>query len=119
MDMHMLMLVGAGTLVGIGASFSGLGGGFLIVPLLLYLGYNAQRAVGTAFVAILVISLSAVFAHNKLANVDIRTGILLGLGGVIGAQIGPRLLSGVSTGNFRKIFAMVLLGLAAYVFFRK
>jgi len=111
------MLLG-GIVVGIGASFSGLGGGFLMVPLLLFLGFSAQKAVGTSFLAILVISASALLAHNKLANVDYRTGVLLGLGGIVGAQVGARLLESVSTANFKKIFALILTGLAAYLFFR-
>lgn len=111
-----MLLAGVG--VGIGASFSGLGGGFLMVPLLLFLGYSAQKAVGTSFLAILVISASALLAHNKLANVDYRTGILLGIGGIVGAQIGARLIEHVSTANFKKIFALVLIGLATYLFFK-
>ncbi|MBW2172788.1 MAG: sulfite exporter TauE/SafE family protein, partial [Deltaproteobacteria bacterium] len=91
MNATLFMMAGSGILVGIGASFTGLGGGFLMVPLLLFLGFTAQKAVGTSFLAILVISLSALLAHNKLANVDYRAGILLGVGGVIGAQIGARL----------------------------
>lgn len=108
-----------GVLVGIGASFSGLGGGFLMVPLLIFLGYSAQKAVGTSFVAILVIALSALVAHNKLAHVDYRAGILLGIGGIIGAQIGARLVDQVSTASFKKIFAVILLGLAGYLFWQK
>ncbi len=114
-----IMLAGAGVLVGIGASFTGLGGGFLTVPLLLYMGYHAERAVGTSFLAILVISISALVAHNKFANVDYRAGLLLGAGGVIGAQIGARLLEGVPTDVFRKIFAGVLVALALYLFLKK
>jgi len=113
----LMMALGVG--VGIGAAFTGLGGGFLMIPLLLYLGYTAQKAVGTSFMAILVISLSALIAHNKFANVDYRAGILLGVGGVVGAQIGARLVEHVSTANFKKIFAVVLLGLAVYLFFKK
>ena len=104
---------------GIAAAFTGLGGGFLLVPLLLLLGYTAQKAVGTSFLAILILSVSALIAHNKLANVDYRVGILLGLGGMIGAQIGARLLENVSTADFRRIFALVLVGLAGYLFFQK
>jgi uncharacterized membrane protein YfcA len=114
-----MAMVAGGVLVGIGASFTGLGGGFLIVPLLLLLGYPAQKAVGTSFLAIVVISLSALLAHNKLANVDYRLGLLLGVGGIIGAQIGPRLLEHVSTASFKRIFAAILVGLAAYLFFQK
>ncbi|MFZ7112628.1 MAG: sulfite exporter TauE/SafE family protein [Desulfatiglandales bacterium] len=114
-----VLMVGTGILVGIGASFSGLGGGFLMVPLLLFLGYSAQRSVGTSFLAILVISISALIAHNRLANVDYRAGILLGIGGVIGAQVGARLVEHVSTGNFKKIFAFILFGLGVYLFLKK
>ena len=108
-----------GILVGIGAAFSGLGGGFLMIPFLLFMGYAAQKAVGTSFLAILVISISALVAHNKLANVDYRAGILLGIGGVIGAQVGARLVEHVSTDVFRKIFALILVGLAVYMFVKK
>ncbi|MFP4477741.1 MAG: sulfite exporter TauE/SafE family protein [Desulfatibacillaceae bacterium] len=108
-----------GIVVGIGASFSGLGGGFLMVPLLLVMGFQAQKAVGTSFLAILVISVSALAAHNKLANVDYRAGLLLGLGGVIGAQVGARLVEHVSTASFKKIFAVILVCLAVYLFVKK
>jgi uncharacterized membrane protein YfcA len=114
-----LLLVAAGIAVGLGASFSGLGGGFLMVPLLLFAGYSAQKAVGTSFLAILVISLSALFAHHRLDNIDYKTGILLGVGGILGAQIGPWVLASISTANFRKIFSLLLLGLAGYLFFQK
>ena len=118
MTQQMILMLLAGVGVGIGASFSGLGGGFLMVPLLLFLGYSAQKAVGTSFLAILVISASALLAHNKLANVDYRTGILLGIGGIVGAQVGARLLEHLSTANFKKIFALILIGLATYLFFK-
>ena len=108
-----------GLFVGIGAAFTGLGGGFLMVPLLLFMGFTSQKAVGTSFLAILVISISALIAHNRLANIDYRAGILLGIGGVIGAQIGARLVEHVSTANFKKIFALVLVALAVYLFFHK
>jgi uncharacterized protein len=119
MTPNLFLLAAAGVVVGIGASFTGLGGGFLMVPLLLFLGFDAQQAVGTSFMAILVISISALVAHGKLANVDYRLGIALGIGGIIGAQVGARLVEHVSTGSFKKIFAFVLLGLAAYLFLKK
>lgn len=119
LDGNTLMMIGAGVLVGVGAAFTGLGGGFLMVPLLLFLGFSAQKSVGTSFLAILVISVSALVAHNKLANIDYRAGILLGIGGILGAQVGARLVEHVSTAGFKRIFAFVLLGLAAYLFLKK
>lgn len=113
------VLLGLGIAVGVGASFSGLGGGFLMVPILLFMGYTAQRAVGTSFLGILIISVSALVAHNKLANVDWKAGILLGIGGAVGAQVGSRLLQHVSQDVFSKIFAGILVALAIYIFFRR
>jgi len=116
MNITMIYPVLAGLVIGIAASFTGLGGGFLMVPLLLFMGYSAQKAVGTSFMAIVLISLSAIIAHNKLANVDFKLGLLLGLGGIIGAQIGPKLLVYISTGHFKRIFAFILIALAVYLF---
>ena len=115
----MLLLVLSGVVVGIAAAFTGLGGGFLMVPLLLFLDFPAQKAVGTSFLAILIISISALIAHNRLANVDYRIGALLGIGGVVGAQLGARLVEQVSTGQFKRVFACVLVALAGYLFFKK
>ncbi len=115
--MQGLIYMAIGIVVGTGAAFTGLGGGFLMVPFLLFLGYPAQKAVGTSFVAILIISLSALAAHGRLSNVDYTTGAFLGLGGLLGAQIGPILLEHVSTGQFKKLFALVLVCLAGYLFF--
>ena len=114
-----ILLISCGVLVGIGASFTGLGGGFLMIPVLLFMGYSAQKAVGTSFLAILVISISALIAHNKFANVDYKAGILLGVGGIVGAQVGARLVQHVSLGSFKKIFAAILVGLAVYLITQK
>ncbi len=119
MDITSIAIMAGGIVVGIAASFTGLGGGFLMVPILLYLGLTAQKAVGTSFLGILIISVSALVAHNKLENVDFKYGILLGLGGIVGAQIGARLLENVSTASFKKIFALILSGFAIYLFVKK
>ncbi len=117
--MYYFLLVVLGIFVGLAASFSGLGGGFLMVPILLFMGYTAQKAVGTSFAAIVIISLSALFAHNKLANVDWRAGIFLGMGGIVGAQLGARLVENISTASFKRVFAFILVGLAVYLFIQK
>jgi uncharacterized membrane protein YfcA len=119
MDVTSLVIIASGVLVGMGASFTGLGGGFIMVPLLLFLGFTAQKAVGTSFVGILVISVSALIAHGRMANIDYKYGLLLGLGGIIGAQIGARMVEGVPTELYKKIFALILVGLAIYLFVKK
>ena len=119
MSMHIATMLAAGLGIGVFASFAGLGGGLLMVPLLIYTGFSAQKAVGTSFIAILIISVSAIFTHNKLENIDWRTGLLLGMGGLIGAQIGAHLVEHVPTIYFRKIFAIIISVIAIYLFMKK
>ena len=106
----------AGFIVGLLSSIRGLGGGFMIVPLLIFLGREAKLAVGTSFVFILVVAISSIISHYRLGNLDIKTGLTLGLGGIIGAQIGPQVLQYVSEQNFKRIFAVLLAITAAWIF---
>ena len=119
MDGISLVIIVIGMFVGMGSTFTGLGGGFLMVPLLLFLGSTAQKAVGTSFVGMLVIAVSALFAHHRLDNVEYKYGLLLGLGGIIGAQIGARLLADIPVDVFKKILAVLLIGLAIYLIVKK
>jgi uncharacterized membrane protein YfcA len=108
-----------GIVVGLAASFTGLGGGFVVVPLLVGLGFTPQRAVGTSFVAILIVSLASLFGHARLSGVDWKAGALIGLGGILGAQIGPQLLQGVDPRGFQRLFALILIALAVWMFFKR
>jgi uncharacterized protein len=110
-----LMMVFFGVSIGLASGFSGLGGGFLVVPLLLYLGFEARKAVGTSFVVVLLIALSALFAHRRLDNIEYFPGALLAVGGIIGAQAGARLVNYVSSKHFQYIFAALLAGLIGHL----
>ena len=112
----MITLAFIGIIVGILSSISGLGGGFMIVPLLIFLGREAKLAVGTSFVFILVVAISSIIAHYRLGNVDIKTGLMLGLGGLVGAQIGPQILQHVSEQNFKRVFSVLLVITAIWIF---
>ena len=111
----MITLALAGFIVGILSSISGLGGGFMIVPLLIFLGREAKLAVGTSFVFILVVAISSIISHYRLGNLDIKTGLTLGLGGIIGEQICPQVLQYVSEQNFKRIFAVLLAITAIWI----
>lgn len=119
MNSSVLYYILFGCLVGTVASFSGMGGGFLMVPVLLLLGYPSSRAVGTSLCAIFILCLSALALHGRLGNVDWKAGLLLGAGGVLGAQVGGRLLEGVPPLLFRKGVALALLGIAVVLFMKR
>ena len=112
----MITLAVVGLFVGILSSVIGLGGGFMVVPLLIYLGRDAKLAVGTTFVFILLVAISSLIAHYRLGNVDVKTGLVLALGGILGAQIGPQVLQHVSDQNFKKIFSVLMVITAVWMF---
>lgn len=112
----MIILALLGLIVGILSSGSGLGGGFLVVPLLIFLGREAKLAVGTSFIFILMVAISSVVAHYRLGNIDIKTGLVMAMGGVIGAQIGPHLLQHLSDQNYKRIFSVLLVITAVWLF---
>ena len=112
----MITLAVVGLIVGILSSVTGLGGGFMVVPLLIYLGRDAKLAVGTTFVFILLVAISSLIAHYRLGNVDFKTGLVLALGGILGAQIGPQVLQNVSDQNFKKIFSVLMVITAVWIF---
>lgn len=112
-----LLFAGLGLLIGVAAAFTGLGGGFLMVPLGIMLGMRVTEAVGTSFLGILIISSSALFAHARLADVDPFVGGALGVGGVLGAQLGPRLVRRTTQRVFAWIFATLLVAVASKILF--
>jgi len=112
----LIILILAGIVIGVLSSSTGLGGGFLVVPLLLFLGREAKMAVGTSFVFILAAAISAILMHSRLGNIDIKTGLLLAVGGVVGAQIGPHLLQHISDQNFKRLFSVLLVITAVWLF---
>ncbi|MBE9545762.1 MAG: sulfite exporter TauE/SafE family protein [Proteobacteria bacterium] len=109
------LMIFAGLAIGVLSSLSGLGGGFIAVPLLLYMGRSTQGAVGTSFLFVFLVALSSLAAHYRLGNVDIKSGLLLGIGGIIGAQIGPLILQQVSDQNFKRIFGCFLVGMGIWM----
>ena len=112
----MITMAVVGLMVGILSSLTGLGGGFMVVPFLIYLGRDAKLAVATSFVFVLLVAISSLIAHYRLGNVDIKTGVVLAFGGILGAQIGPQVLQHISDQNFKKIFSVLMVITAVWMF---
>ncbi|OZB16610.1 MAG: permease [Rhodobacterales bacterium 34-62-10] len=106
------LLLGLGGIVGVLSGMFGVGGGFLMTPLLFFIGIPPAVAVATGTNQIVASSFSAVLAHLRRKTVDLKMGTVLLGGGMIGAGIG------VLVFNYLKALGQVdLLVTLFYVFF--
>lgn len=87
-SVNAFLLLGLGGLVGILSGMFGVGGGFLMTPLLFFIGIPPAVAVATEANQIVASSFSGVLAHLKRKTVDLKMGTVLLIGGLIGAAIG-------------------------------
>ena len=92
-SMHIGIIIGLGGGVGFLSGLFGVGGGFLMTPLLIFFGIPPAVAVSTEANQIVASSVSGVLAHMRRGNVDFKMGGILMLGGVIGSSLGVVLFS--------------------------
>ena len=88
MSVNLFLLLGLGGAVGFLSGAFGIGGGFLMTPLLIFIGIPPAVAVGSEASQILASSFSGTIAHSRRGNVDFRMGIVLVAGGFVGAAFG-------------------------------
>ncbi len=87
-SVNAFLLLGLGGLVGILSGMFGVGGGFLMTPLLFFIGIPPAVAVATEANQIVASSFSGVLAHLRRKTVDLRMGTVLLIGGLAGAAAG-------------------------------
>jgi uncharacterized membrane protein YfcA len=87
-SINIFLILGLGGMVGLLSGIFGVGGGFLMTPLLIFLGVPAPVAVGTEANQIVASSVSGVLAHWRRGNVDVKMGSILLAGGIVGSTIG-------------------------------
>ena len=87
-SVNAFVLLGLGGLVGVLSGMFGVGGGFLMTPLLFFIGIPPAVAVATAANQIVASSFSGVLAHLKRRTVDLKMGTVLLIGGLIGSAVG-------------------------------
>ena len=111
-SINAFLLLGLGGLVGILSGMFGVGGGFLMTPLLFFIGIPPAVAVATEANQIVASSFSGFLAHFRRKNVDIKMGFVLLVGGLIGAAIGVQVFA-----LLREIGQVDLLVKLCYVLF--
>jgi len=110
----MLELVSLGVSVGILSGFFGIGGGTILVPLLLMLGYATKDAIGISVLQMVFSSIYGSYLNNKKGTLDVPMVVVIGLGGFIGA-----LLSGFITSSFDDVvLEMIFLSFAIFALLR-
>jgi uncharacterized membrane protein YfcA len=120
-SVNILILLGLGGAVGFLSGLFGVGGGFLMTPLLIMVGIPPTVAAASDSNQIVAASASATYAHYRMGNVDFKMGILLLVGGVVGGTLGVELIKVLrSMGNADfviKITYVVMLGVVGFYMF--
>lgn len=99
-----------GCVVGFLSGWLGLGGGFLIVPILQgVFGLTMKQSSGTSLVSVGILAVPSFITHALLGNVDWLLGLLLIVGSIIGAKLGAKILSHVNDRLLTGLFGVVLI----------
>ena len=91
-SINILIPIGLGLAVGLLSGLFGVGGGFLMTPLLIMFGIPSTVAAATDSNQIVAASVSGTYAHWKVGNVDFKMGLYLLVGGFIGGLVGVELI---------------------------
>jgi uncharacterized membrane protein YfcA len=108
MPVNGLLILLLSGLVGFVSGLTGVGGGFIITPLLLLLGIPAPVAVATQASQLTATSVSGLFAHARRRSVDWRMGLVLTIGGVLGSTLGVSLFSSLLAAGQADVFINLL-----------
>jgi len=118
MNVNVLLIICIGMVVGGLSGLFGVGGGFLMTPLLIFLGIPPIVAVGTEAPHVLASSVSGVIAHWRRKNVDFKMGFFLLIGGICGSTVGVNLFKILNTfGQIDIVIQMLFLIFLGFIGF--
>ena len=110
----MIELILLGMSVGVLSGFFGIGGGTILVPLLLMLGYETKVAIGISVLQMVFSSVYGSYLNNKKGTLDVMMVVIIGIGGFIGA-----LFSGLIASNFDDLtLEIIFLSFAIFALLR-
>ncbi len=88
MSVNIFLILGLGGITGVLSGMFGVGGGFLMTPLLIFIGVPPSVSVSTVANQIIASSVSGFLAHWRRGNVDFKMGVFLLVGGMAGSSLG-------------------------------
>ena len=116
MNINIFLIVFIGMFVGALSGLFGVGGGFLMTPLLIFLGIPPVVAVGSEAPHVLASSVSGVIAHWRKKNVDFKMGLFLLIGGLVGSTLGVNLFKLLKTyGQIDIVIQFLFLVLLGFI----
>lgn len=105
-----------GVIAGFASGFFGIGGGFLIVPSILYSSnLNINRAVGTSLIAVGTFGIVTAIRYGIAGQLLIPISILYVLGGFFGGIVGSKISAGMDRTLLRRIFAVIIIVVGIYM----
>ena len=116
--MTYVLAVVLGLAAGVLAGMFGVGGGILFVPTLIALGLDHHDAIGTSLLAIIPTALVGTWRQARYGNLRLRAALILGLAAAAAAQGGVVLAESLSDATLRRLFAGLLVLVAAQVAWR-
>jgi uncharacterized membrane protein YfcA len=102
-------LIIVGILIGVMSGFFGIGGGMILVPILLFLGFEIKEAIGISIVQMVFSSILGSYLNYKRGSLILGEGLYVGLGGFIGGYIGGYVTGAVPAVLLEYLFLGVLL----------
>ncbi|MGN6430855.1 MAG: sulfite exporter TauE/SafE family protein [Gaiellaceae bacterium] len=104
---------------GVLAGLFGVGGGILFVPtLVLVLGLTQIHAEATSLLAILPTVIVGTWRQHRYGNVDLRAGLLVGIGAIAGVEGGVQIAKALPEDTLRRLFAVLMFLVAASLAWR-
>lgn len=113
-----LLAIALGLAAGVLAGMFGVGGGILFVPTLVALGLGQLEAQGTSLLAILPTVLAGTWSQRRYGNLRVRTAVVVGISSILGVEIGARVVTELPEATLRRLFAILLFGVAAQLVWR-
>jgi uncharacterized membrane protein YfcA len=116
--MTYVLAVVLGLVAGVFAGMFGVGGGILFVPTLIALGLDHHDAIGTSLLAIIPTAVVGTWRQSRYGNVRWRAALVVGIAAAAAAQGGVVLAEALSDSTLRRLFAGLLVLVAAQVVLR-